>query len=821
MTVSVLEFNGFDTTRDRVVPSPQPPVITNIGSDWVRPSEWPAETSISVSDQKAALLVAVYDDNNNWYRFTATCSSGNYVVDWGDGVTDTIASGGTASHTYDYATLSGSVTSYGYKTATIIVTPQTANLTQLNLNINAAGVTPIETVYRRYLEVLIGSPNLTLLVLQRSTTNQQNAFLPLIQHVKIVSMSNSYTNFSNLFYGMENLQSIELPDLSNVTSMSATFGALPFITKFPDLTATSCTTMANLFIDNFNMKSVGNLDFNTGSNCNVFGLFANCRNLEIIGNVSGRLVTTGNMFVNCHQLKSVGYVQAEYMTTMPNFINCYSLETLPYWNTVNIANMNSSFQFCTSLNSIPSWDFSNVTNMGNTFNACQSLVEIDLNLPKVTNLTTTFSNCQSLKYVTLNTTGNLLTTNELFAGDLALEKVNISNVSNVTNASFMYSFTVSLNEINDQSYANCTNTRGMFSNSAINYLPNQNFAMSANIDYMFANTRGNLSLGNFVTDASTSVFTFANSSLKNIKWTPRANVTTMAINGTCANSFYLKEFEIVSGNLTTFSNASLLFNGCTSLEKVIFPTTINLNTTASIMYRNNPYLREIPAINVNAAFTADTNMNSLAVANLQNIEANVVINVGGLTKSAIETVFGNLVAGNSTLRNININNNPGDDTVVTKSSNTTSGSNVVVIANTVGLSTGMLVTGNNISNGRSVTFQDTGDTVTLTSHGISNNNIVSFSTITSTTGISVYTPYYVVNSATDTFQVASTQGGSALPLTTDGSGTLLYGTFVDTINANANVIVSIPASGTATGQTLTFSVLDTSIATLKNWSVTR
>ena len=133
----------------------------------------------------------------------------------------------------------------------------------------------------------------------------------------------------------------------------------------------------------------------------------------------------------------------------------------------------------------------------------------------------------------------------------------------------------------------------------------------------------------------------------------------------------------------------------------------------------------------------------------------------------------------------------------------------------------MLVTGNNISNGRAVTFQDTGDTVTLNNHGIVDNTIVSFSTITSTTGITVYTPYYVVNSLTNTFQVANSQGGSALALTTNGNGTLLYGTFIDTINANANIIVSVPASGTANNQTLTFSVLNTSIATLKNWSVTR
>jgi hypothetical protein len=72
-----------------------------------------------------------------------------------------------------------------------------------------------------------------------------------------------------------------------------------------------------------------------------------------------------------------------------------------------------------------------------------------------------------------------------------------------------------------------------------------------------------------------------------------------------------------------------------------------------------------------------------------------------------------------------------------------------------------------------VTFQDTGDTVTLNSHGLQNGNIVSFTSITSTTGITANTTYYVVNAAANTFQVASTSGGSALPLTTNGSGTMV------------------------------------------------
>ena len=72
-----------------------------------------------------------------------------------------------------------------------------------------------------------------------------------------------------------------------------------------------------------------------------------------------------------------------------------------------------------------------------------------------------------------------------------------------------------------------------------------------------------------------------------------------------------------------------------------------------------------------------------------------------------------------------------------------------------------------------VTFQDTGDTVTLNSHGLINGNVVSFTAIVSTTGIVVNTSYFVISATTNTFQLSSTLNGAALPLTTNGSGTMV------------------------------------------------
>lgn len=69
------------------------------------------------------------------------------------------------------------------------------------------------------------------------------------------------------------------------------------------------------------------------------------------------------------------------------------------------------------------------------------------------------------------------------------------------------------------------------------------------------------------------------------------------------------------------------------------------------------------------------------------------------------------------------------------------------------------------------TFTDSGDLVTSAAHGLSNGWMVSLLTIVTTTGASLLTRYYVIGATTNTFQLAATVGGSAVALTTDGSGT--------------------------------------------------
>jgi len=68
------------------------------------------------------------------------------------------------------------------------------------------------------------------------------------------------------------------------------------------------------------------------------------------------------------------------------------------------------------------------------------------------------------------------------------------------------------------------------------------------------------------------------------------------------------------------------------------------------------------------------------------------------------------------------------------------------------------------------TLTDSGDLVEITAHGFKDGQLVSFSEVTTTTGVSVGELYYVVNAAANSLQVSDTIGGAAKALTSDGTG---------------------------------------------------
>lgn len=73
-----------------------------------------------------------------------------------------------------------------------------------------------------------------------------------------------------------------------------------------------------------------------------------------------------------------------------------------------------------------------------------------------------------------------------------------------------------------------------------------------------------------------------------------------------------------------------------------------------------------------------------------------------------------------------------------------------------------------------VTFTDSGDLVGLTAHGYSVGDVVVFPLITTTTGITINTRYFIKTVPdANSFTISATSGGSTVALTTNGTGTVL------------------------------------------------
>lgn len=105
-----------------------------------------------------------------------------------------------------------------------------------------------------------------------------------------------------------------------------------------------------------------------------------------------------------------------------------------------------------------------------------------------------------------------------------------------------------------------------------------------------------------------------------------------------------------------------------------------------------------------------------------------------------------------------------------------------------------------------ITFTDSTDTVNWVGHGLENGTIVSFSSISTTTGISTDTFYYVVGKTADTFQLSDTLGGTAKSLTNNGTGELYfpkYKTALVTITPNGGTLATINLNKRHTGNTAT------------------
>lgn len=219
------------------------------------------------ADGQICMIVRDRDDLGVAARcaFTITATAA-YVVDWGDGTSQTIASGTMADHTY---TLGAG-------------TPDSKGTTTFKVRISSTG-----TIQR----ILMAS-NVTGGVVKQT-----------VQSVNIKAAG--ITSMAGAFQYCLLLQTATMVALPLCTNLSLAFKDCPALQSFGNISASTCTTVESMFQGDSALKSVG--DINLPACTTLVGFFYTCISLLTVGTIYAPLCASiSAMFFGCRNIISIG-----------------------------------------------------------------------------------------------------------------------------------------------------------------------------------------------------------------------------------------------------------------------------------------------------------------------------------------------------------------------------------------------------------------------------------------------------------------------------------------------------------------------------------
>lgn len=793
-------------TKGRDIPNPTMPVPPYTSSPWVRPSDWLAMPTVTSSDNKFVGLLLIIPNFTNSISLSMTTSSGTYNVDWGDGTTSTgVTSATQIEHTYDYATISSStLTSLGYKQVLVTVTPASGGFSRVGLDtrptiMTNGGLTPAIP----WADIVISSSSLT----SGPNTpagggNLANIKLPYLERVRYLSCSVTATSlFSALFSGgYTGLQSVELPSsgLPSTMAFNSMFNGCSNLRYIPDILNTQLSAASHTNIFNGCINLAYGPKLNTTLATSLSGMFNGCTSLVGIPVYdTSNCTNISQMFFATTSLTTIPLLNTAKVTNFNSLFaggtaNVAGVVTIPQLNTANGTDFGSMFSKATALEYIPQINTANGTNCAAMFGQCSALTgNITINTTKATDINGMFTNCSRVENINLVSTANAITMYNAFNNCYDLKTVTGLDANAVGAIGFYNMF------------ANC---------QSMNTFPTiNNFSRTANTNAMFAGC-------------------FSLTSAPDLNLSNVTNMTQMFYN--------CQQLKSV-GNITmptVATNTSAMFQINYALTSIGSNNTVNCTSSTNIssMFASAsalPYCNLVSCSNATSGATAFGSASSMSNIILTGTKVTTAINQCNLNKANLESIFQQL-GSNTTTQTITITSNPGVDTANAKTSGTTAGSNVVTMANTVGVITGTLLYGTGMNTGIPATAVSSGGspassikyTNTLV-NPLQNGDTIMFTNIGIMTAVALNTPYYVVNRDATYFQISATPGGSPIVFTGSGGSVVISiggATIVNqvvTVNANANVIINGCAGITNAAAALTARNLNTNYATTKNWTV--
>jgi hypothetical protein len=364
--------------------------------DWVRPSDWPALPAVADTDQVFYGLHAVFDHGSNFATIRCT---GAFTVDWGDGSSPVnVASNTTAEYNYSYAAAGlGAVTSRGYKTAIVTVTPQAGQtLSAIDLSLKHTQSGLVNGHSSQWLDMRLAMNNAGTV----TTFVNANWLHRLLEQFEWVGGSSVQTSFQSFLQNCSSLQQVPL--------------------------------------------------FNTAAGTNFQSFLQNCSSLQQVPLFNTAAGTNFQSFLqSCSSLQQVPLFNTAAGTNFVQFLNgCFSLQQVPLFNTAAGTSFVNFLNGCFSLQQVPLFDTAAGTNFNSFLNGCSSLQQVPLfNTAAGTIFTNFLQNCVSLQQVPLFNTAAGTNFQSFLVGCSSLQQVPLFNTAAGTNFTGFLAFCTSLSRI--------------------------------------------------------------------------------------------------------------------------------------------------------------------------------------------------------------------------------------------------------------------------------------------------------------------------------------------------------------------------------------
>lgn len=314
-------------------------VFVNVGggttptSEWVRPADWPALPAVAATDQVFRGLHAVYNSETNFATIRCT---GAFTVDWGDGSSPVnVASNTTAQYNYSFSASGlGAVTSRGYKTAIVTVTPQAGQtLSSIDLSQKHTQTGLVNGHSSKWLDIRLAMNNAGTV----TTWLNVNWVHRLLERFEWVGGSNVQTSFNSFLRDCTSLQSLPLFN-------------------------TGAGTTFNNFLNNTGLRTAPL--FNTGA------------------------ATSMNTFISSNPyLEELPLYNTALNTNFVSFASGNPrMRSVPLWNTASGTNFGGFLNANPSLAFVPAYNMTAATSLSNFFTTCPFIARIEATFPANLNI---------------------------------------------------------------------------------------------------------------------------------------------------------------------------------------------------------------------------------------------------------------------------------------------------------------------------------------------------------------------------------------------------------------------------------------------------